>query len=687
MRALFLLALLAGTCSAFYDGEESKVVNLESLDEVMEADDALWLIEFYAPWCGHCKNLAPTYEKVAANLQGLVKVGALDCDKHPEVATKIGIQGFPTLKVYTPEKTYNPYTKKSAKQPTDYKGPRTAKGMVSAVLEMLPNYVTMVKPGEEETFLSGDYPKAVLFTDKEAVPSLFKAAALQFKGRMRFGQVQSTDKELASKFGVEEFPKVVALTGSDPSKAVKHEGKIKSAEIAEFLGAHALKEKKTDPLLEAKKPKLAKALSAETFQTDVEGDKGLWLVFFHKGTVPSSFEDLANSFKSFKAGTVDCTKEAQLCKDQVATTLPMLRLFMSDKGEYEDFTGGADCLEDCMELEAMSDWVQESIPNVVVPVTDATFQSFLAPAVERPRVLLLSKKADPTALYKSLALNYKDVLPLGLFANPQQQILAQIGVKKLPQLLIFFSQNATEDSVQAFPYQGGFTYEEITNVIDQFAEPFREGYESKKSSQGKAASPAPTGPLPEMTSTEEGGYESLCGKKGGLCAVAFLDGSEANKEKREEQLKVLETLRTKMHPSPFHMSWVDAVCHPDFAMSFDVSSDKLPTLAVISPSKQRYVQHVGKFAVDELGATLQGVLSGKKQTGPYSSVNPLEKRQCADVHAEILAAISGGGSEEDDEIMREMMEEIKRKQEEEGDDDDDGAKKKKTKKKRKKAKK
>lgn len=45
--------------------------------EVQGSD--IWLIEFYAPWCGHCKSLKPDWEQLASNVKGRVKIGAVDC--------------------------------------------------------------------------------------------------------------------------------------------------------------------------------------------------------------------------------------------------------------------------------------------------------------------------------------------------------------------------------------------------------------------------------------------------------------------------------------------------------------------------------------------------------------------------------------------------------------------------------
>ena len=59
-----------------------------------------FLLDFSATWCGPCKVLSPIVDKLADEFQGKVRVGKLDIDDSPGVATKFGIRGVPTVLVF-----------------------------------------------------------------------------------------------------------------------------------------------------------------------------------------------------------------------------------------------------------------------------------------------------------------------------------------------------------------------------------------------------------------------------------------------------------------------------------------------------------------------------------------------------------------------------------------------------------
>jgi len=102
-----------------------KIVVAKNYDQIVKDESKDVFVEFYAPWCGHCKKLAPIFDELGAALKDVdtVVIAKIDATAN-DVDASLGIRGFPTIKFF-------PANNKNA--PIDYEGDRTMEDMLSFI--------------------------------------------------------------------------------------------------------------------------------------------------------------------------------------------------------------------------------------------------------------------------------------------------------------------------------------------------------------------------------------------------------------------------------------------------------------------------------------------------------------------------------------------------------------------------
>ncbi|RWS13471.1 Protein disulfide-isomerase A6-like protein [Dinothrombium tinctorium] len=243
IKSLFVFAVcwFRFSIEALYSST-SDVINLtpQNFDSRVIDSNEVWIVEFFAPWCGHCQAFVSEYSKAATALKGAIKVGAVDADQHKALGSRYGVKGFPTVKIFVPNKA-----------PIDYSGPRTAQGLVDAGFRELKRLIDNRLSGRSSDsgrssaendvieLTDSNFKEKVLDSDDMWLVEFFapwcghcknlephwKKAASELKGKVKLGALDATVYTVtANKYGVQGFPTIKFFPAGKKYSAEDYDG-------------------------------------------------------------------------------------------------------------------------------------------------------------------------------------------------------------------------------------------------------------------------------------------------------------------------------------------------------------------------------------------------------------------------------------------------------------------------------
>ncbi|RDL39518.1 uncharacterized protein BP5553_03858 [Venustampulla echinocandica] len=209
------------------------------------------LVEFFAPWCGHCKTLAPIYEQLAHDFsfaKDKIVIAKVDADSEKSLGKRFGIQGFPTIKFFDGK----------SETPTDYEGGRDLESLSEFITKQtgvrpkkaraVPSQVEMLNDKTFKEHIGGDKDVLVAFTAPwcghcKTLAPVWEKVAHDFANEpnvlvAKVDAEAENAKATAQDQGVSSYP-TIKFFPKGSKEAEPYEGGRAEADVVAFLNEKA----------------------------------------------------------------------------------------------------------------------------------------------------------------------------------------------------------------------------------------------------------------------------------------------------------------------------------------------------------------------------------------------------------------------------------------------------------------
>ncbi|CAG5134546.1 unnamed protein product, partial [Candidula unifasciata] len=301
-------------------------------------------VMFYAPWCGHCKNLAPTWEELGRIYNNAenspVIISKVDCTVYKDLCALHNILGFPTLKLFTDGGTHN----------IRYKGRRDLESLKKFIQQKSSDKESGAAETEKANLASVDKPKIdpVILTSENFAETIGKgyffidffapwcghckqlapvwehlAETYNSDNKVTIAKIDCTENAgVCKQYDITGYPTL--LWFKNGQKVDKYKGQRTYEALRKYVAAQISEE--TVDRVEAKPPASLKTsrvvkLTGQTFESHITSNNLVFIKFFapwcgHCKKLIPVWEELAEAFhdQPVSIAEIDCTQNEDICK-------------------------------------------------------------------------------------------------------------------------------------------------------------------------------------------------------------------------------------------------------------------------------------------------------------------------------------------------------------------------------------
>ncbi|GMF36971.1 unnamed protein product [Phytophthora lilii] len=636
----------------------------------------------------------PALPQLETELAGVASFGVVDAAS-PALASKWQLAKLPALVLYKDPPQQNPYTGKLYRDAASVdvsllEHPRKLKRVLKQAVPT--QFVTELEGRDKlETLKKAVQEKeavALLISKHKHATPLYRALAAEFSGRglnfVFLNREEEGADEVVQLFKVEEFPAVMVLRSMTEHVVLKAENAKTYQELKGFVEPFATETEQENGEKNDKKgkdgSKFIRFFSGKDFDDLVMKSDVVWIIEFMAAEREQALTEeewkktlteVHRKAGVVALGAVSCEKEAELCERFGG---PGVRVFPLGLTEEKTLSRGDVLPQTFATIGEAKETAIAAIPDLTVAIeSTADLNAFISNSRESralPILLFMSKKETPPMMKALLLSVPTQKMKLAIINDADEDLKKQFLVKPSAStsLVCLVPTQPNPDDPTSAPFgvvaydkktMGPYTYPNVMQFILQVLSQYPHPQDAKAESEHVDLSSLDESALVPYVTKKN--LDDLCGGNK-ICAIGFFEDHVDTLNDPESRLARWRgtfsrvAAQSKQNREPFHFMWVNGKCQKDFAEAFGVGLFQMPTLAVYSPSKQRYATNVGLFDEENAAAFLKSVLSGSIGTAPIGAVPELGD-ECAfeDIHE---VAVGADGVPEDDEDLDDMLSEI-----------------------------